>query len=325
MGIFDFKCKASCTKACKQRFGNQKLYETICTVRFLIGEKMYTTTGVYSGYGWVDIFPKLPKQIVHAPTGWMEKGDGGWAGEAGIPDDCSKQHTLHLKEFAEYFDGWGDVHHIAESADCWECCSDFLNDEDCMEAFLALTALGKEPNVDWYLKKEDKKPSNKAIAAAARIASAAFAAAAPAAAAPPPPAAAAPPAPASSPAAVRAALDSEDSDPLDALSSLGSSVSCMSSKEVPELPYTAGRPLLKGFYLTGKDMIARAKKIDAKIGRWLKQKGMLVEKGKEYLKHGKTWDSMVEQQIAGIKASAPFKRKGDDSKPARSIHTYKNF
>ena len=91
---------------------------------------------------------------------------------------------------------------------------------------------------------------------------------------------------------------SEDSDSfdLDALSSLESSVSCMSSEEVPELPYTAGRPLLKGFYLTGKDMIARAKKIDAKIGRWLKEKGMLVEKGKEYLKHGKTWDRILHKK-----------------------------
>ena len=87
-----------------------------------------------------------------------------------------------------------------------------------------------------------------------------------------------------------------DSFDLDALSSLKSSVSCMSSEEVPELPYTAGRPLLKGFYLTGKDMIVRAKKIDAKIGRWLKQKGMLVEKGKEYLKHGKTWDKILHKK-----------------------------
>ena len=91
---------------------------------------------------------------------------------------------------------------------------------------------------------------------------------------------------------------SEDSDSfdLDALSSLESSVSCMSSEEVPELPYTAGRPLMKGFYLTGKDMIARAKKIDAKMRRLTEEKGMLVEKGKDYIKYGKTWDRILRKK-----------------------------
>lgn len=91
---------------------------------------------------------------------------------------------------------------------------------------------------------------------------------------------------------------SEDSDSfdLDALSSLKSSVSCMSSEEVPELPYTAGRPLLKGFYLTGKDMIARAKRIDAKMRRLTEEKGMLLEKGKDYIKYGKTWDRILRKK-----------------------------
>ena len=91
---------------------------------------------------------------------------------------------------------------------------------------------------------------------------------------------------------------SEDSDSfdLDALSSLESSVSCMSSEEVPELPYTAGRPLLKGFYLTGKDMIARAKQIDAKMRRLTEEKGMLLEKGKDYIKYGKTWDRILRKK-----------------------------
>jgi hypothetical protein len=168
MGVFDFKCAgdARC-KSCKNR-DDQSLFETMCLVSFKVGAKEYTTAGIYSGYGWVDIYPEMPKQkMPHVYADWMEKGDGGYIGEASPPSlSPFPPISLHLNEFKEFFDCWGDVHHIADKAVCWEC-GDLAHFPlvQIKDAYMALAKLpDAQPNVESYAKKQGKKRPLEALA-----------------------------------------------------------------------------------------------------------------------------------------------------------------
>lgn len=187
MGNFDFKCKSGCSKECRNRDqGDQVLYNTLCTVRFLVDGKEYETAGIYSGYGWVDIYDKFPLQ---EPP---EEGHYGWYGHGEAPSTKNPSIQLHLKEFQEFFDHWDDVHHIAESADCWTCCikDAYVNmtDGDVIAAYNALASLPSgppgKPNVDYYVKQERERSAAQIAvdkarqAARARLAAAAAAEAA---------------------------------------------------------------------------------------------------------------------------------------------------
>lgn len=83
----------------------------------------------------------------------------------------------------------------------------------------------------------------------------------------------------------------------DDLLSLTSECSDNSEKSViPDLPYTAGRPLAKGFYQTGSDMMSKSRLLDKKIRKLMDDRSNLIEKGKYYMRYGKEWDKLLRKK-----------------------------